>query len=451
MINIKRVRTLKQGRPVIGPVLYWMSRDQRIYDNWALAYAIESAENTDQPVMVVFNLVNNFPGASWRQYDFLIKGLKKVESGLSALNIHFIILIGDAVKTIPQFIRGHNISRMIVDFDPLKIKRAWLSGVLEQISITVDEVDAHNIVPCWIASDKEEFSARTFRTKISRLLPEFLDNYPPLVSQHVKFIKQRINWEAIAIALKTDRTVRPVEWLTPGAKGAMTVLGRFIEKKINSYKEKRNDPNTDMTSGLSPYLHFGHISAQRIAMEVIKNIQRNENTDTFLEELIIRRELSDNFCYYNPLYDSIATFKPWAMKTLDEHRADEREYIYTAEQFEQALTHESLWNAAQRQMVHTGRMHGYLRMYWAKKILEWSASPEEALSIALKLNDKYQLDGRDPNGYAGCAWSIGGVHDHAWSEHNIFGKIRYMNRAGCERKFDVNRYIQRIDQIWGMN
>jgi deoxyribodipyrimidine photo-lyase len=447
VVNIKRVRNLKRGHPAKGPVLYWMSRDQRVHDNWALSYAIEVAENEDQQVMTVFNLVDNFLGATWRQFDFLLKGLKKVESDLSALNIPFVLLIGNPVANLPQFIQQHHISRLIVDFDPLRIKQQWHQAVAESTDIPVDEVDAHNIVPCQLISEKEEFAASTFRPKITRLLPEFLDEYPPLIRQHRRFHQQRINWEAIPVALKTDHTVRPIEWLTPGEKGAAAVLGKFLDGPVNAYALKRNDPNEKHLSGLSPYLHFGHISAQRIALEVIRNLPRSIHTDAFLEELIVRKELSDNFCFFNQHYDSIAAFRPWARKTLDDHCSDKREYLYSPEQFELALTHDHLWNAAQQQMVYTGTMHGYMRMYWAKKILEWSASPEEALQTALKLNDRYQLDGRDPNGYVGCAWAIGGVHDRAWGEREVYGKIRYMNRKGCERKFDVNLYISTINKL----
>src|SRR5512133_2046312 len=184
-----------------------------------------------------------------------------------------------------------------------------------------------------------------------------------------------------------------------------------------------------------------------MALEITSHIQRNENTDAFLEELIIRKELSDNFCFYNPHYDKPEGFPAWAKKTLKEHHKDKREFIYSPEEFESFRTHDELWNAAQKQMVIKGTMPGYLRMYWAKKILEWTRNEEDALRIAIYLNDKYQLDGRDPNGYAGCAWSIGGMHDRAWGEREVFGKIRYMNRKGCERKFDVERYIAGINLI----
>lgn len=447
MINIKRVRNLRRGNPSKGPILYWMSRDQRVSDNWALAWAVELAENHDQHVMVVFNLTDDFLGATWRHFDFMLKGLKKVEVALTSLNIPFSLLKGDPESTIPGFIRQHNISYLVTDFDPLKIKREWQQRVADKTSIGIDVVDTHNIVPCHLVSDKEEYGAYTLRPKISRLLTEFLDDFPPLIKQQGKFQNHRINWEAMAISLKTDHSVRPVEWLVPGEKGAFAMLEKFLNGPIQEYANKRNDPNEKSLSGLSPYLHFGHIAAQRVALEIIRNLPRNEHTDAFLDELIIRRELSDNFCFYNPDYDNTESFRPWAKKTLDEHKNDKREVIYNRKQFELAETHDPLWNAAQLQMVITGTMHSYLRMYWAKKILEWSANPEDALATAVYLNDRYQLDGRDPNGYAGCAWSIGGVHDRAWGDREVFGKIRFMNRAGCERKFDVDRYIKRVNEM----
>lgn len=444
MINIKRVRNLKKGSPSQGPVVYWMSRDQRVNDNWALAYAIEIAENTGNTVMVVFNITDDFLGATWRQYDFMIGGLKKAELQLYDLNIPFSVLIGKPETTLPNFIRTNQASHLVMDFDPLKIKREWQHKVTELVNITVDVVDAHNIVPCFVASDKEEFAASTFRPKIKRLLPEFMDAYPPLIKQRTKTERKRVQWEAIIIALKVNHAVRPVQYLVPGEKGARIVFDKFLDNGIHEYAAKRNDPNENHVSGLSAFLHFGHISAQRVALEIATGLEKNENTEAFLEELIVRRELSDNFCYYNQQYDSFDGFRPWAKNSLKEHLTDQREFIYSLQQLEEAETYDTLWNAAQTCMLQNGHLHGYLRMYWAKRILEWTHDPAEALKTAIYLNDKYQLDGRDPNGYTGCAWSIGGVHDRAWGERPIFGKIRYMNRAGCERKFDVDHYIRKI-------
>ena len=232
----------------------------------------------------------------------------------------------------------------------------------------------------------------------------------------------------------------------PGENFAMEALKNFLENKFDKYSEERNDPTKDGQSNLSPYLHFGQISAQRIALEVKKFGGNEKSEKAFLEELIIRRELSDNFCFYNKNYDSFTGFHNWAQQTLNAHKDDKREFIYTKEEFERAETHDDMWNAAQKELIKTGKMHGYMRMYWAKKILEWTNTPQYALNIAIYLNDKYELDGRDPNGYAGCAWSIGGVHDRAWTERPVFGKIRYMNYNGCKRKFDVNAYIENFNK-----
>ena len=216
---------------------------------------------------------------------------------------------------------------------------------------------------------------------------------------------------------------------------------------MDNYNNKRNDPSLDGQSGLSPYLHFGQISAQRVALEVQKTTINFHAQEAFLEELIIRRELSDNYCYYNADYDNFNGFPDWAKKTITEHRQDKRDYLYSLEEFENGKTHDKLWNAAQLEMVKTGKMHGFMRMYWVKKILEWSLSPEKSMKTAVYLNDKYELDGCDPNGYAGIAWSIGGMHDRAWGEREIFGKIRYMNYNGCKRKFDIDKYIDKVDNL----
>jgi deoxyribodipyrimidine photo-lyase len=244
----------------------------------------------------------------------------------------------------------------------------------------------------------------------------------------------------ITKSLKVNKEVEEVTWIKPGEKAAVKSLKDFLKNRFTKYSEERNDPNKNALSNLSPYIHFGQISAQRIALTVQQFYQKNPSADAFLEELIVRRELADNFCYFNKNYDSFDGFHEWAKESLNKHRKDKRDFVYSLEDFESANTHEDLWNAAQTELLVKGKMHGYMRMYWAKKILEWSKSPEDAMRIAIYLNDKYELDGRDPNGYVGCAWSIGGVHDRAWTERPVYGKIRYMNRNGAVRKFDVDAY-----------
>lgn len=444
MVHPERIYIHKQISNQTGPVIYWMSRDQRVSDNWALIYAREQAEVRKVPMAVIFCLAENFLGATIRQYDFMLSGLMEVHQNLKRLNIPFYLLKGEPSEKLSKFISDHDVNLVICDFDPLRIKRKWTKEVIDKNQVNLIELDSHNIVPCRKASSKLEFGAYTFRPKIKKLLPEFLDQFQqikPQINQDT-FKPQKIDFKVLVSSLNVDRSVIPVDWLKPGESNAREMMELFITNKLANYAENRNDPNKDETSNLSPYFHFGQLSAQRVAMEIITHFRGNADTESFLEEMIIRRELSDNFCFYNPDYDKFSGFHPWARNSLYLHRKDEREYLYTIDKFENAETHDPLWNAAQIQMVKTGKMHGFMRMYWAKKILEWSASPEQALKTAIFLNDKYSLDGRDPNGYTGCAWSIGGVHDRAWGERPVFGKIRYMNYNGCERKFNVKEYIR---------
>ncbi len=445
-INEKRIRLLQKGIEKKGPVVYWMSRDQRVHDNWALLFAQNLAEEKKVPLVIVFNLHSKFLGAALRQYDFMLKGLKENEGELIDYNIPFFLLEGEPGIEIPVFINKNSIGSLVSDFDPLKIKRIWKRDIAKKINIPFYEVDAHNIVPCLYVSGKEEYGAYTIRPKIFNNLPEFLVEFPDIkkMKKVESISSEDINWERIEGSLKIDESVKKVDWIRPGSYEALEMLNYFLDTKFDNYTKDRNDPVKDGQSNLSPYLHFGQISAQRVALQVQKANGDKESEKSFLEELIVRRELSDNFCYYNRNYDSFNGFKDWAKESLSKHKNDKREFIYSLEQFEKAEIHEDLWNAAQMQMVKTGKMHGYMRMYWAKKILEWSVSPEKAMKIAIYLNDKYELDGRDPNGYTGCAWSIGGIHDRAWNERNIFGKIRYMNKNGAQRKFDVKKYINKF-------
>lgn len=442
MVNEKRVKQQKQGEFKKGPVVYWMQRDQRVNDNWALIYAQQKAMENDSPLVVLFCLTDNFLGATLRHYDFMLKGLEEVEKNLSGLNIPFVLLRGEQEKEIPAYLKKINAGMLVTDFSPLRIVRKWKKSVIDKIDIPVFTIDAHNIVPCWIASNKEEFAAYTIRPKIHKLLPEFLEEYPKLLSQKSNPLKsENVNWNEIRNRLNVDRNVLPVDWIKPGEQAAHIVLKEFSESRLAVYNEERNDPNRNAVSNLSPYLHFGHISAQRVALSMRNVSGSKDSIKSFLEELIVRRELADNYCFYNPDYDSFEGLRDWAKESLNEHRQDEREYTYSLNQFENSATHDPLWNAAQNEMVVKGKMHGYMRMYWAKKILEWTQSPEKAFETAIYLNDKYELDGRDPNGYTGIAWSIGGIHDRAWAERPVYGKIRYMNYNGCKRKFDVEKYI----------
>jgi deoxyribodipyrimidine photo-lyase len=446
MVDKRRIRILKGGNAIYGPIALWMSRDQRINDNWALLFAQEVAREKKAPLAVIFCLVPRFLNATIRQYGFMIKGLQEVEENLKKMNIPFLLLTGLPEIEIPRFINKYRIGTIITDFSPLRINREWKEAVIKNIDISFYEVDAHNIVPCWTASSKQEYAAYTIRPKLRRLLPDFLKPFPHLKKHSHNWGEKFISpdWARCLKTLDVDRTVTEVGWIESGEKAAFRVMKKFIKNRFDLYDKQRNDPVKDGQSGLSPYIHFGQISAQRIALEVHDAMAGKNSRDAFIEELIIRRELADNFCFYNTNYANVEGFPAWAKKTLNEHRNDRRKYIYTREQFENALTHDNLWNAAQMEMVKKGKMHGYMRMYWAKKILEWTESPEQAMEIAVYLNDRYELDGRDPNGYAGIAWSIGGVHDRAWNERPVFGKIRYMSYNGLKTKFDIKEYIKKV-------
>ncbi|NJB68033.1 deoxyribodipyrimidine photo-lyase [Desulfobaculum xiamenense] len=443
IVNPGRVRRVTDGVGGHGPVVYWMSRDQRARDNWALLHARERAQARSVPVVVAFCLSQTFLGATLRQYDFMLRGLRETAGRLRALNIPFALLHGAAPEVLPSFLHDLRASELVTDFDPLRVKRGWLREVAAAAGMPVHEVDAHNVVPARLVSERQEYAARTIRPKIHRLLSEFLEPFPELSQVSnvtVPYIAEPDFEEALRW-IRVDATVAPVA-LPAGEDAAEARLLAFIAEGLSSYAEGHSDPNVDGTSGLSPYLHFGQLAPQRAALAAAQARHGGEGREAFLEQLVVRRELTDNFCLYNDDYDALSGAPAWALATLDAHRADPRPHVYTREQFEAARTHSPLWNAAQHELVTSGTMHNYMRMYWAKKILEWSATPEDALATALHLNDRYQLDGRDPNGYVGVIWSIAGVHDRPWKERPVFGSIRYMNSNGCRRKFDVEAYIR---------
>ena len=445
----KRARLLVEANERKGAVIYWMSREQRVNDNWALLFAQELAIKENSPLGVIFCLSPEFLGAKSYQYNFMLKGLKEVENDLTGLNIPFFLLYGDPGKKIPQFLQSHEAGALVSDFSPLRIKDQWQKSIALEVSVPFYEVDGHNIVPCWQASAKQEWAAYSIRPKIHRLLDEYLVNFPPMRDHPFPWPEIVDNdWQAANRSIWVDDTKDvndpDFKWAEPGERAARRHLDDFIVGGLTRYDSDRNNPVLDGQSGLSFYLHFGQISAQRVSISALSSMT---DSSSFLEELVVRRELADNFCYYNTQYDSVQGFPNWAKETLKQHERDPREYLYRIDELEKAKTHDDLWNAAQMEMVCRGKMHGYMRMYWAKKILEWTISPAEALKIAIYLNDRYELDGRDPNGYTGIAWSIGGVHDRAWKERAIFGKVRYMNYNGAKRKFNIRAYIEKVESI----
>jgi deoxyribodipyrimidine photo-lyase len=431
-----------------------MARDQRVQDNFAALFAQKLAMKNKMPLHVVFCLTDKFLDATLRQFKFMLDGLEEVAKDFHDLNINFHLLRGKHSVEIPKFITSNNIGCLVCDFSPLRIHREWVDSIKKELPSNVPfvQIDAHNIVPIWIASDKQEYAARTIRNKINSKLDEFLTEFPPLIKHPYKAEKghqsAKIDWVGALEYVKVDTSVGEVSWIKPGYREAIGTLESFINKRLKLFDEKRNDPTANALSNLSPYFHFGQIAVQRAILEVRKyRSKASKSVEGFCEEAIVRRELSDNFCFYNKNYDNFNGLADWAKKTLNDHRKDKREYIYTRKELDDAHTHDDLWNSAQIQLKKEGKMHGFLRMYWAKKILEWTSSPEEAIEFAIYLNDRYNLDGRDPNGFVGVMWSCGGIHDQGWAERAVFGKIRYMNYAGCKRKFDINKFIARYGGV----
>lgn len=446
-VDVRRVRRLNELEYREGAVLYWMARDQRVEDNWALLYAQEVALARGVPLQVIFVLRVVKRRNGMRHYHFMLRGLAEVAAALLEKNINFHCIEGNPAVVIPQFVAAQGIGVVVTDTNPLRYSRQLREAVASALNVSCIEVDAHNIVPVWQASPKEEFAAYTFRPKVTKLLPEFLTSFPALKKHpYGDVIPSVVDMEKLLERLPLDRSVEPVDWLVPGEDAAHKMLQAFCAQRLPAYHEGRNDPNEDAQSNLSPYLHYGQLSAQRVALTVREADAPKEAKEAYLEEMIVRRELSDNFCFYNRQYDRLEGAHPWAQTTLTAHAGDERQVTYTYEALEAGLTHDELWNATQRQMVTTGKMHGWCRMYWAKKILEWTPAAQTAIDYALALNDKYELDGGDPNGVVGVMWSIAGVHDRAWTERPIFGKIRYMNFAGAKRKFDVETYTARYSK-----
>jgi deoxyribodipyrimidine photo-lyase len=430
-------------RPGGDYVLYWMQSAQRTRYNHALQFAIQQANTLKRPLLVFFGLTDGYPGANLRHYRFMLEGLQEVSQNLRVMKIPFVIWRAHPHQGAAEL--AQDACLVVTDDAHLPHLRAWRHELAHSIPCRLYEVATNLIVPVHIASEKEEYAAATFRPRITKQLPQFLK---PMRHTSCKVtFSPRIDsfdidhLDSALPLLHVDASVRPVGSFRGGASRAIELLRDFISHKLSHYSDGANDPTRRCLSDLSPYLHFGQISALEIALAVSKT--RSRSKADYLEQLIVRRELSHNFTRYNPRAATYEGLPPWCRRTLDFHARDKRDYVYSLQQFELAKTHDPYWNAAQRQMMLTGKMHGYMRMYWGKKILEWTSSPAEAFSIALYLNDKYELDGRDPNGITGVAWCLG-KHDRPWSERPVFGKVRYMNAAGLKRKFDPDLYAELI-------
>lgn len=433
-------------------VIYWMQQAQRAEFNHALEYAIYRANELSLPVVVIFGLTQNYPGANARHYQFMLEGLIEVIDTLKKRGVHMILRLGNPDQVVEEFLNKIKCVLLVCDRGYLNIQRLWRRNLQKKLKVRIMEVETDVIVPVEVVSDHEEFAARTIRSKINRRLPDFLKVLKPLKVQKSSLkmdLGESIDLSDVAglvASLKVDQSVRPVG-IKGGRSQAVKYLKEFLAHKANRYADDRNQPGRAALSMMSPYLHFGQISSLEIALRVRDAVDTGliakEAAEIYLEELIVRRELSMNFCYFNKGYDRYEKALPtWAQASLEKHANDQRPYLYNREELELAKTHDPIWNACQNEMVRSGKMHGYMRMYWGKKILEWMPTPKESYETALYLNDKYELDGRDANGYTGVAWCFG-KHDRPWGpERPIFGLVRYMNDAGIKRKIkDWQEYV----------
>ena len=425
-------------------VVYWMQRAQRGIDNPALDVAVDAANFLGKAVVVFLAPVPFYPHANLRHYRFLNEGIPDIAAVLAKRNIGF-VLRRYPDHSLVKFCDEAKAALVVGDENPMREPEGWRRNATKELRVPLWTVDADVIVPTRLL-EKAQYAAHVIRPRLQAQLKTYL-----VASKNPH---ARVPWKKpaglealdaqsdITQGWKLDRSVFPVSNWRGGTGEATRWLHEFVHRKLSGYGKWRNRPETEHTSRLSPYLHFGQISPITVALAVQKADAPRADKEAFLNQIITWRELSVNLVRYNPDYDNFECAEPWAHRTLAAHSKDHRPLLYTEKQMENAETHDALWNAAQEQMVNSGWMHNYMRMYWAKKILEWSRTPAEAHSIAVLLNDKYELDGRDPNGYAGIAWAIVGKFDRPWFERPIFGQIRYMSGASTGKKFDSKKYIE---------
>jgi deoxyribodipyrimidine photo-lyase len=440
----------KEGRCIV----YWMQRAMRIPDNPALDVTIAAGNLLGLPVVVFFSVVPNYPNANLRHYHFLAQGLRDVAEDAEERGVGFIVR-RHPDNSLPAFVSEVQAAMVIGDENPCRQPERWRRVLAKQLDLPCWTVDADVVVPSAIFN-RSYFLLHHFRPHLQAQLPHFL-KAPQAVSPDLHWKPRRavasfsLEGDITLGFTRLDRRVKPVDSFTGGTHAAMRRLREFVKTGLAGYEKDRNHPEVQGTSRLSSYLHFGHISPLTIALAVQKAVKQGKASEQtlsrFLDQLIGWRELSILFVRHNPNYDNWECAEEWARTSLIEHAGDARARRYAFAQLERGETEDDLWNAAQRQMVETGWMHNYMRMYWAKKILEWAPDPARAFDWAVKLNDRYELDGRDPNGYAGIAWAIVGKHDRPWFNRPVFGLVRPMSGRALQRKFDAAAYIRRHDRV----
>nr|WP_274387654.1 deoxyribodipyrimidine photo-lyase [Salsipaludibacter albus] len=428
-----------------------MQAAARTRSNHALEYAVQRANDLDLPLLVVFGLWDDYPSATARSFTFLAEGLADVATNLARRDIGFAVRHGEPLEVALD--AASAAASVVVDRGYLVEARRWRTRLGRHLDVEAVEVDTNLVVPVDVVTDKRQYAARTIRPRIHEHLDDFTVELLTTSVDHA--------WEGstdtidvgdparVVADLDCDTDVGPVDRLHGGEEQAAAVLRRFVEERLDGYSDGRNQPADMQVSYLSPYLHFGHLSPLDAVLAARGADAPTADVDDFVEELVVRRELSHNYCWFTDDHDSFSALPDWARTTLAEHRDDDREVTYTRGELVDAATHDRAWNAAQVELRETGYMHNYMRMYWGKQILRWTNTPEYGFRVTREINDRFLLDGRDPNSAVGVAWCYG-LHDRAWQERPVFGKVRTMTRSGLERKFDVDAYVALVEELSGV-
>ena len=449
-LNDAPVRSAAQGAKY---VLYWAQMNRRAQGNHALAHAISLANEHDLPVLFYEGVTCSYPFASDRFHSFLLEGVPDTERELEKRGIGYLFYLrkrrSDANDLLYQLAK--DAAAIVTDDYPTFVARQHNASVPAKVGVSYSVVDSSCVVPM-ACLEKREYAAYTIRPKVNKLLPHYLTPVPDLkVKQVYRHPRHELhthvtetNIAELVQACEIDHSVLPSVTFRGGAEQAHKHLQHFLTKNLSRYANNRNEPTAHATSDLSPYLHFGHISALQVALNAKDYAEQHKLMPAeFLEELIVRRELAFNFAARTPELESLSVLPDWVRKSLDKHKEDERTQEYTRKQLEDAETHDELWNATQKELLLRGKIHGYYRMYWGKKIIEWSKSYDEALQAMIHFHDRYALDGRDPNTYTNILWCFG-LHDRPFFERPIFGQIRFMSYDGMKRKTNIAGYVKEI-------
>lgn len=454
---VERVRKLNHAEPRENAqyVLYWAQMNRRVESNHALAFAADLANQRGLPLLFYEGLTCTYGFSSDRFHTFLLEGVPETARRVAKLGIGYVFHLrkrradpNDALYRLAA-----NAAAVVTDDYPAFIAAQHNRSVPSRLEIPYYAVDSSCIVPMSHFA-KQEYAAYTIRPKIHKVLADYLQPVPPIrmkrkwnlpvSSLHCEVTEENI--PALVASCEIDHSIAPSAEFRGGRNEAERRLHRFLAQNLRRYAKTSNQPSEKSTSGMSPYLHFGHISSLEVALAAKQYADEHGLIAAeFLEELIVRRELAFNFARFGPTPDTLDALPDWARATLRKHDGDARAFVYTRDQFERAATHDALWNATQQEMLRDGKIHGYYRMYWGKKIIEWSPTHQDALDTMIYLHDKYALDGRDPNTYTNILWCFG-LHDRPWTERPVFGMIRYMSLDGMKRKTDVNAYINPIAQ-----